>query len=154
MPGDGFSLSVEVSGEPDFIGGFCEFLQVGNDFLAAWRNDVGRGKIIVQINARNRLTLGTLGEISHMTYGGLDHVIGTKVPVDGFGLRRGFHNDKLLTHEVNSVSCLQREVLILLGGLPLGLIEMMNLIYGWRVVSAVQRLSRKNDAQYWCEGSI
>ena len=103
MPGDRFSLAVEVGREPDLPargdGVLGSGLEVLHDLLFALENFVAGLEALLDLDARHRIldTLGILaGQIAHMPDRGEHDIVVAEVLVDRLGLGRRFDNHQRL----------------------------------------------------------
>ena len=88
MPRNRLSLAVGVGSQNQLVIGFQGFGDGANVLFAVGRHFPGHGEIIFGID---RAIFGR--QIAHMSVGGQNDIIRSKVLVDGLGFGRGFDDD-------------------------------------------------------------
>ena len=79
MSSDGFSFTVLVRRDPDFISLFCKFFEFCDDFFLFRCDFVGRLEVFFEVN-----TNSFLWQIDDMTIGCFDLIVGSEEFFDGF----------------------------------------------------------------------
>ena len=76
MPRNRFSLAVFIRGEPDGVGGFDGFFELGDNFFVSGVDFVSNSEVVFNID---------FGVFANMPHAGQNMKIFTKVFFDGFG---------------------------------------------------------------------
>ena len=99
VPGDRFAFAVQVGCEPDLAGILGKLLECRHLRAAVVAHFIGWLKVVLQVNARNRLldTLGsTLRKVPDVPLGGLHLEAGPEVLGDGLRFSGTFHDHQLV----------------------------------------------------------
>ena len=89
MPGDRFAFAVEVGGEIDHVRLGGELSQIGDQLGTAGQDVVNRLEVVIEVSAQF-----ALGQIPNVAHRSPDSIAGAEIFLDGFGLRRRFHDDQ------------------------------------------------------------
>ena len=99
MPGNRFPLPVEVGGEPDVAGPLGKPAELRHRPHLVVVDDVGRGEVVVEINARNELLLplrALAGQVADVADRGLHDVAWAEVFLDRLRLGGALDDDELV----------------------------------------------------------
>ena len=89
MPGDRLALTIQVGGEPDLAGSLGEPPEFGDRLRLVVVDFVGGGKVVVEIDARNRLLgapRGLARQVADVADRSLHHESRPEILLDGFRL--------------------------------------------------------------------